>query len=81
MSKMARVKFREIAEDVVRDYKVNAKRSLRNLEARLMLHILPFFGEARASAISAIDIRKFIDLRQKEDASNAEINRELAASR
>ena len=77
--RMGRIKFREIAEDVVKDYKVNAKRSLRDLEARLRLHILPFLGEARASAITTVDIRKFIDLRQEEEASNAEINRELAA--
>lgn len=77
--KMGRVKFREIAEDIVKDYKVNARRSARDLEARLRLHILPFFGESRASAISAVDIRKFIDCRQEEEASNAEINRELAA--
>jgi len=77
--KMGRVKFTEIAEDIVKDYRVNAKRSTRDLEARLRLHILPFFGEARASAISAADFRKFIDLRQEEEASNAEINRELSA--
>jgi hypothetical protein len=64
---------------VVKDYKVNAKRSLRDPEARLRLHILPFFGEARASAITTVDIRKFIDLRQEKEASNAEINREQAS--
>jgi integrase len=77
--KMGRVKFREITEDIVKDYDVNGRRSARDLEARLRLHILPYFGEARASALSAVDFRKFIDFRQREGAKNAEINRELAA--
>ena len=77
--KMGRVKFTEIAEDIVNDYKVNGRRSTRDLEARLRLHILPFFGEARASALSAVNFRKYIDFRQEKGAKNAEINRELAA--
>ena len=50
--RVARVKFAELAEDMITDYKVNGKRSLRDLEMRLRLHILPFFRQRRASSIS-----------------------------
>lgn len=77
--RMGRVKFSEMAADVVNDYRVNAKRSLRDLEIRFNDHILPVLGEVRASAITTVEIRKYIDRRQNEEASNGTINRELAA--
>src|SRR5437867_3059871 len=42
--KMTRVHFDELAADMVTDYKVNEKRSLRDLEMRLKNHVLPFFA-------------------------------------
>lgn len=77
--RMGKMKFRELAQDVANDYKVNGLRSLRDLEIRLNNHILPYFGEIRASSINAADIRKYITQRQEGGASNAQINRELAA--
>ena len=77
--KMGRIRFSELAEDVVNDYLVNRRRSLKDVKGRLNLHILPFFGEARASAITTTDFRRFIAKRQQEGASNGEINRELTA--
>jgi integrase len=77
--KMGKMKFSELAADVVNDYRVNAKRSIEDLETRFEDHILPFFGEARASAITTVEIRKYVDRRQEEGAENATINRELAA--
>lgn len=77
-AKMGRMKFSELTQDVVTDYKVNGKRSLRDLEMRLRLHILPFLGERRVSSISTVDVRRFVARRQEEEASNGEVNRELA---
>ena len=73
----ARIRFSELAEDVVNDYKVNGRRSLRDLEMRHRRHVLPFFGQRRAASISTADINRFILKRQGEGASNGEINREL----
>ena len=75
--KVTRVRFRELAEDVVTDYKVNGRRSIGDLEMRLRRHILPYFGQRRAASITTADINKFILKRQGEGASNGEINREL----
>jgi hypothetical protein len=46
---------------------------------RLKRHILPVLGYRRAAAITTADINKFIADRQTAQATNGEINRELAA--
>jgi integrase len=84
-SKMGRIKFSEMADDVINDYKANKRRSTDDVERMLEKHILPFFGEARASAITTTEIRKYITKRQEEasgrhgkrETSNGTINREL----
>ena len=50
-----------------------------DLETRFNKHLLPLFGGRRACAINTSQVRRFIALRQEAGASNAEINRELAA--
>ena len=49
------------------------------MERRFRKHLLPFFEGHRASAITTSHVRRFITVRQEAGASNAEINRELAA--
>ncbi len=78
-ARMGRIKFSELAADEVTDYRVNGKRSINDLEMRLQKHVLPFFGDARASSISTADIRRYIAKRQGEGAGNGTINRELTA--
>jgi integrase len=77
--RVGRIRFDELAEDVVNDYQVNGKRSLGHLKRRLKKHLTPFFAGRFVSAITTAEIRKYIVSRQKAGASNAEINRELAA--
>ena len=77
--KVGRIKFEKLAADVVNDYKINGKRSLRDLEARLRLHVLPYFGHQRAANIGTVQIRKYIVKRQDEGAANGGFNRDLAA--
>jgi hypothetical protein len=76
---MGRLRFADLAGDVVNDYRVNGKRSINDVERRFRKHLLPFFGRKLASSINASDVRQFIDCRLVAGASNAEINRELAA--
>ena len=72
-----RTTFDDAAIDVVNDYKVNAKRSLKVLERRINLHLKPVFGGRRLADISTSDVRAFVVARQTAGASNGEINREL----
>lgn len=73
-----KVTFEEMAQDFLRDYQTNGKRSLRS--ARLSVtHLQAFFGLDRALDITTDKIRAYISHRQEERSSNGSINRELAA--
>jgi integrase len=74
-----RVLFGTLRDKVVNDYKNNNRRTLDDLIRRLDKHILPVFGQRRLVSITTDHIRLFIDKRRNEEASNATINRELAA--
>lgn len=74
-----RVRVEELAQDFLRDYRINGKKSLDDVEARWKLHLKPFFGFLRALDVTSELLARYIDGRQNEDAKNATINRELAA--
>ena len=79
-SKVGRVKFDELIENLCNEYRANGRRSIRDLVIRCNKHLLPFFGGRRASSITAADINRYVVKRQTEQrASNGTINRELAA--
>jgi integrase len=73
-----RIKIDVLADDVLRDYRVNGKRTLAEATSRWELHLKPFFGGMRAAEITSTDINRYTDQRQQEGAKNATINRELA---
>jgi len=50
--RMTKVKFKELATDVVNDYRMNDRASMEETERTFRLHILPRFGERRAIARS-----------------------------
>lgn len=78
-TRVERVRVAELAEDFLRDYKINGRKSLDDAEARWQLHLKLAFGHLRASQVSTSLINKYVDDRQRASASNATINRELAA--
>lgn len=76
---MRRIQVRELAEDFLRDYRINGRKSLDDAEARWRIHLDPFFGAARIAEVGSRTIEKYIDSRLEQGAQNATINRELAA--
>ncbi len=78
-AQVERVKIEELAEDFLRDYRINEKASIDDAEARWRLHIEPFFGSLRASQVTSDLLNRYVDRRQDEGAANSTINRELAA--
>ncbi|MGO9268324.1 MAG: tyrosine-type recombinase/integrase [Candidatus Binataceae bacterium] len=73
-----RLTLDDLANGLLTDYQVNHRRSLRS--ARLSIgHLRKFFGLARAVDISTDRIKAYAASRQREEAANASINRELAA--
>jgi len=73
-----KVTFEQMADDLRRDYEINGKRSLASV-ALSRSHLEKWFALSRAVDISTDKVRAYIARRQSEDASNASINRELAA--
>jgi hypothetical protein len=72
--------LKEATDDLIADYKTNGRRSLPEVKRKIELHLPPYFGERRRmTSITTAEIRAFTVARQEAGASNAEINRELAA--
>jgi integrase len=76
--RIEKIRFNELAEDMVNDYKMNGKKSLvRTL--RSINHLKKTFDGMRASDITTDQINAYIVKRQNEGTSNASINREMSA--
>ena len=73
-----RVKFDELAEDFLSDYRINQKKSLDRAE-RSVSHLRADFEGIKVPYITSPRIKEYIEKRLNEDAANATINRELAA--
>ncbi len=43
-----RITFAESAQDELDDYVINGRGTIKDLQTRLEIHILPFFGKSRA---------------------------------
>ena len=76
--KVEKIRYEELAEDFLNDYKVNGKKSVGRAE-RSLKHLKAFFERVRAIGITTDRIRAYILQRQEEGAENGTINRELAA--
>jgi integrase len=74
-----RIRVAELAQDFLRDYRINGKSSEADAEARWRLHLQPFFGLYRAMRVTSDLLNRYVDMRQKAGAANGTINRELAA--
>jgi hypothetical protein len=77
--KLEKVRILELADELVREYRINGRKSISDLKARWELHLKPFFGVLRAVEVSSQLVAHYIDARQHEGAENTTINRELAA--
>jgi len=73
-----KVTFEDIAEDLLCDYKVNARKALSAIQYPIC-HLRESFGLDRALDITTDRVKTHIARRQRDGASNATINRELAA--
>jgi integrase len=72
-----RVTVGELLDDLLEDYRMRGRASLRMTEARLRKNLYPFFGELRAADFTSSHVRAYILRRQQEGAAAATINREL----
>jgi integrase len=70
-----RIQIGDLFDDVKLDYILNERRSIVHLKSRIK-HPKPL-AKVRAADLTSQHIERYISRRQREDASNATINREL----
>jgi integrase len=63
-SAIGRLKFRDAAADLETDFRVNGRKSLDEVERRLRLHLLPYFGRLRMVEIDTAVVRRYVAKRQ-----------------
>jgi integrase len=76
--KVEKITFDDLAEDFINDYEVNSRKSIYRAKMSLK-HLSKFFEGYKANDITTDRIKTYMSGRLKEEASNATINRELAA--
>src|SRR3989338_9873416 len=76
--RVERIRFEELAKDLINDYKVNSKKSVNRLEDAIN-HLKRYFEGIRAVDITTDRINTYILQRQEQGAENGTINRELSA--
>ena len=70
--------FDQLAEDFLRDYRINRKKSLVRAE-RSVNHLKQYFEGVKVPTITTPRINDYVETRLNEGAANATVNRELAA--
>ena len=73
-----RIRFDELLEDLITDYKINKRKNLYILDL-IVARLKKEFGGLKATQINTTRISAFVEKRLKEGRANATINRELAA--
>lgn len=69
----------ELKDAMLRDYRLNEHKSLESVERRWKKHLTPYFGDIRVTDLTSERVDQYVDERKAAGASNATINRELAA--
>ena len=77
-SRLNRVPLSELALLLFRDYKINRRKTLKDVQMRWHLHLQPFFGDKRCCSVTTDQILQYVEHRLEEGAKNATVNRELA---
>lgn len=76
--RIQKIKFDELADDFLSDYRINKKKSISRAE-RSTKALSSFFHDDRVIDITSERINNYILKRQEERMTNASINRELSA--
>ncbi len=74
--KQERITVEQLLKDLERDYVIHKRSSWSRLNSHLS-HVRAYFGRDRARSITRSRLLAYIEIRQKEGAANATINREL----
>ena len=76
-----KVNFEDLASGLIRDYKLNARKSLNTAALNNIAHLRGYFGFDRAMDITSDNIKSYQALRLEQEASVATANREVGTLR
>jgi integrase len=77
-AEMGRLRVEAALADVVRDYRINGKRTAADVERRIRLYLEPHFAGRRMASVTTADVRTYSSARLDAGAAPATVNRELA---
>jgi integrase len=79
--KAQKILMSELFDALLRDYRNNARKSLKFAEQRWAKHLKPVFGEMRAIDVTTDVLDRYVESRKQDGADNATVNREMAILR
>ena len=60
--KLEKMRISELADDLIREYRINGRKSIEDLKARWELHLKPFFGLMMAVEVTSQIVAHYIDI-------------------
>jgi integrase len=72
-----RLTIQEVLQYLLSDYRFRKRASLSQLESRVSKHLVPLLGPIRAADFGQRQVEAYVQVRRKQNASEASINREL----
>jgi integrase len=73
-----RVRMAQLFDLLLEDYRYKNRKSTYDTEKRVAAHLLPFYGERKAQAITTSVLKLYVDRRHRQGAEAATINKELS---
>jgi integrase len=73
-----KVTFQMLADDLLTDYRINRRRTIKDAESRIKNHLLPFFGDYLAAAITTEKAKEYLLMRLDSGAADGTTTLELA---
>jgi integrase len=74
----SKVTFQMLADDLLADYVINRRHTIKDAKSRIENHLQPFFGNYLAAAITTEKAREYLLLRRAEGAADGTLQNELA---
>jgi len=76
-----KITFDALANEVLADYRINRRRSIKDAESRIKNHLRPFFGSYIAAAITTEKAREYLLQRRREGAADGTTQNEMSLLR
>ena len=73
-----KITFETLAQDLIQDYQINRRHTIKDAKSRIENHLRPFFGNYLAAAITTEKAREYLLLRRAEGAADGTLQNELA---